>query len=65
MNQDQIGGIVRAVVPPVVAWIAAKGVIPASSVTGVDDALIALVVTGGVAAWSWITNKTGKVIGAK
>jgi len=65
MNQDQIGGIVRAVVPPLVAWIAAKGIIPASSVTGVDDALVAVIVTGAVAAWSYITNKTGKVIGGK
>ena len=28
MNQDQLGGIVRAIVPPLVTWLVAKNIIP-------------------------------------
>jgi hypothetical protein len=60
MNQDQIGGIIRAVVPPLVTYLVAKNIIPA----GDADAIIASVVTLAVAGWSIVTNKTGKTIGS-
>ena len=61
MNQDQLGGIVRAIVPPLVTWLVAKNIIPAGS----GDAIISAVVAIAAAGWSVISNKTGKVIGGK
>lgn len=59
MNQDQLGGIVRAIVPPLVTWLVAKNIIPAGSA----DAIISAAVAIAAAGWSIVTNKTGKVIG--
>ena len=56
MNQDQLGGIVRAVVPPLVTWLVAKNIIPAGSA----DAVISAAVAIAAAAWSVVSNKTGK-----
>lgn len=61
MNQDQLGGIVRAVVPPLVTYLVAKGIVPAGSA----DSLIAAAVAIAAASWSIVSNKTGKVIGSK
>lgn len=61
MNQDQLGGIVRAIVPPLITWLVAKNVIPAGSA----DAIISAAVAVAAAAWSVVSNKTGKVIGGK
>ncbi len=61
MNQDQLGGIVRAVVPPLVTYLVAKGIVPAGSA----DSLIAAAVAIAAAGWSVVSNKTGKVIGGK
>ena len=59
MNQDQATGIVRAAVPPLVAYLAAKGVIPIGSA----DAILAAGVAIVAAAWSIVSNRTGKVVG--
>ncbi len=59
MNSDQLGGIVRAVVPPLVTYLVAKGIVPAGSA----DALISAAVAIAAAAWSVVNNKTGKTIG--
>jgi hypothetical protein len=59
MNSDQLGGIVRAIVPPLVAYLVAKGVIPA----GAADSIISAAVAVAAAAWSIVSNRTGKVIG--
>jgi hypothetical protein len=61
MNQDQLGGIVRAVVPPLVTWLVTKNIIPAGSADLVISAAVAI----AAAAWSVVSNKTGKVIGGK
>lgn len=61
MNQDQFGGIVRAIVPPLVTWLVAKNIIPAGSA----DAIVSAAVAVAAAAWSVASNKTGKVIGGK
>jgi len=60
MNQDQATGIVRAIVPPLVAYLAAKGIIPIGSADTILAAGVAIV----AAVWSVINNKTGKVIGS-
>lgn len=59
MNYDQITGILRAVFPPLVAYLAAKGIVPAGSA----DAILAAVVAIAAAAWSVMNNQTGKTIG--
>jgi len=61
MNQDQLGGIVRAILPPLVTWLVAKNIVPAGSA----DAIISAAVAIAAAGWSIISNKTGKVIGGK
>jgi hypothetical protein len=58
MNQDQLGGIVRAIVPPLVAWLTAKNIVPAGSADLVISAAVAI----AAAAWSVVTNKSGKTI---
>jgi D-alanyl-D-alanine carboxypeptidase len=61
MNQDQLGGILRAIVPPLVTWLVAKNIVPAGSA----DSIISAAVAVAAAAWSVVSNKTGKVIGGK
>ncbi len=58
MNYDQITGIIRAIVPPAVAYCAAKGWIPAGS----GDSILAAAIAIAAAIWSVQNNKTGKVV---
>ena len=64
MNMDQLTGIVRACIPALVAWIVAKLGLPVTDLTGFDDALVVVVVTGIAAIWSIFNNSTGKIIGS-
>ena len=58
MNADQIGGIIRALIPGAVALATHYGL---GSVT--QDTIIATAIaTAIVAVWSAITNKPGTVI---
>lgn len=63
MNSDQFTGIIRAIVPGIVGYLAGKGLIPQSAVGDFGNALVTIISVLGIAAWSWHTNKTGKVIG--
>lgn len=58
MNNDMIGGVIRAVVPPVLAYLIGKGTLPAGDYSAVVTGLVAMITAG----WSIHTNKTGKVI---
>ena len=58
MNTEMIGGVIRAVLPPIVAFLIGKGVLPAGDYGSVVTGLVALV----TAVWSVRTNTTGKVI---
>jgi hypothetical protein len=58
MNSDQLAGILRAVLPAVVAFAVAKGWVGAGSA----DWLVASVVSIVCAGWSAWTNKPGTVI---
>ena len=58
MNADMIGGIIRALVPPVIAYLIGKGTLPAGDYGAVVTGLVAVV----TAIWSVRTNVTGKVI---
>ena len=59
MNTDQITGIVRAVLPAMLAYAVAKGWITTSSVGDITAAAVAV----AAAVWSVHNNKTGKVVG--
>lgn len=58
MGTDQITGIIRAIVPALLAYAVAKGWIDAGAV----GAIGAAVVTLAAAVWSYFTNQPGKVI---
>jgi hypothetical protein len=57
-NYDQITGIVRAVVPAITGWLAAKGVEGNTWI----DILVVVIVTVGACVWSVLNNKSGKTI---
>ncbi len=59
MNYEQITGILRAVVPAVLAYCVGKGWISQNDVGEISAAVVAV----GAAAWSVINNKTGVVNG--
>lgn len=59
MNSDMIGGVLRAVIPAVIAYLVGAGTIPDGDYTEA----IAAVVTLAATVWSIISNRTGKVIG--
>ena len=58
MNSDMIGGIVRAIFPPAIAYLVGKGILPAGEYGAVAAGFISLL----TALWSVHTNKTGKTI---
>ncbi len=55
MTTNQINGIIRAVVPALLAYFVAAGKLPDSFIPDVTAALVALV-TAGAAAWSVFSN---------
>jgi hypothetical protein len=57
-NYDQITGIVRAVVPAITGWLAAKGVEGNTWI----DIVVVVIVTAGACVWSVLNNKSGKTI---
>jgi hypothetical protein len=50
--------VIRAVFPPVIAFLIGKGILPSGDYGSVVTGLVALI----TALWSVRTNKTGKVI---
>ena len=60
MNSDQVTGVVRAILPAVLAYAVAKGWITTSSVGDITAAAVAV----ASAVWSVQNNKTGKVVGS-
>ena len=58
MNTDMIGGIIRAIFPPVLAYLVGKGTLPASDYGAVMTGLVSLI----TAVWSIHSNPTGKTI---
>ena len=61
MNADQVGGIIRALIPGVVALLSHYGIGTDAQITSVMTAIA----TGVVMAWSTWTNKPGTVIPSK
>lgn len=58
MNGDQFTGVVRAVLPALLAYAVGKGWISTSSVADVTAAIVAV----AAAVWSIWSNRSGKVI---
>jgi hypothetical protein len=58
MGTDQFTGILRAIVPAVVAYVAGKGWIPADTATDIGAGVVAIF----AAIWSWKTNVPGKTV---
>ena len=58
MNTDMFGGVIRAVLPPVIAFMIGRGILPSGDYGSVVTGLVAFV----TAVWSVRTNTTGKVI---
>ncbi len=54
MNYDQITGIIRSLVPAVLAFVAAKGWIPGDSIPLITTAVVAI----AAAIWSVFNNTT-------
>ena len=52
MNPNVVNGILRAIVPALVAWLVGKGYIP----TGDAANVVAFLLAVGSAGWSVITN---------
>jgi hypothetical protein len=57
MDINIIGGVIRAVAPALIAYLAGKGILPAADYSGVIAAVIALIAAG----WSVKTNKPAAV----
>jgi hypothetical protein len=58
MGTDQFTGILRAVIPAVVAYVAGKGWLPADTAGSIGAGLITIL----AAIWSWKTNTPGKTV---
>ncbi len=56
MNYDQFTGVIRAVVPPLVAWLAA------SLSPDTQGLVVTAIAAVAAAVWSVVNNKTGKTI---
>ena len=61
MNANQLGGIIRALIPGVVAFATHYGI----GTTDTDTIIATAVATAAVAIWSAVTNKPGTVIPSK
>jgi hypothetical protein len=58
MGTDQFTGILRAIVPAVVAYVAGKGWLPADTASNVGAGIITVL----AAMWSWKTNTPGRTV---
>ena len=58
MNTDMVGGIIRALFPPLFAFLVGKGILPAGDYGAVATGFVALL----TAIWSVHSNQTGKTI---
>ncbi len=56
MNYDQFTGMIRAVAPAMVAWLAA------SLSPNAQGLVVAAIIAVAAAVWSVLNNKTGKTI---
>ena len=58
MNIDMIGGVIRAIFPPVIAFLIGKGTLPVGDYGAVMTGFVSLI----TAIWSVHSNPTGKTI---
>ncbi len=62
MNYDQITGVIRAVLPPIVAWAVAKGWLPSATDATITGPIVVAAIAIAAAVWSVLNNKSGKTI---
>lgn len=60
MDMNTINGILRAIIPALVAFAAGKGWISASGATAISDAVVAAAAAVLAAGWSVKTNLPSK-----
>ena len=60
MNSDQLTGIIRAVVPALLAYAVGKGWLTTSMAADISAGVVAV----AAAIWSVHNNQTGKVVGS-
>jgi predicted MFS family arabinose efflux permease len=58
MNKDQVEGVVRAVGTAIGGYLVGKGIVDAATMTTIVGAVVIL----AGAVWSFISNRSGKVI---
>jgi hypothetical protein len=58
MGTDQLTGILRAVIPAFVAYVAGKGWLPADTASDVGAGVVTIL----AAIWSWKTNRPGTTV---
>jgi len=58
MGADQFTGILRAVVPAVIAYVVGKGWLPQAAASDIGAGVITIL----AAIWSWKTNTPGKTV---
>ncbi len=61
LTLNQVNGIIRAVVPAILAYFVASGKLPDDFVSNVTTALVALV-TIGSAGWSFYSNSNKTIV---
>lgn len=58
MQSDQVTGVLRAILPAIIAYLVGSGVIPAGAAADISAAALAIFAAG----WSWYSNsKQSKV----
>ena len=58
MGTDQFTGILRAVIPALVAYVVGKGWVPAATASDIGAGIVTIL----AAIWSWKTNIPGKTV---
>ncbi len=61
LSYDQITGIIRATLPPIVAWAVAKNWLPVGTDATISGPIVAAAVAVAAAVWSVLNNRTGKL----
>ena len=58
MGNDQFTGILRAVLPAALAYVAGKGRVPLDTASDIGAGILTIL----AAIWSWKTNTPGKTV---
>lgn len=62
LNQSQVMGILRAVVPAAIAYAVGRGWIPSADSAGITNAILTLATAFGAAVWSSAAHTDNAII---